>query len=116
MLHRGATTIPGVAEFVAHLHEQKTCHLFLTNNSICTPLDVVFQLRKMGIETTQEHGYTSGMATATFLPQHKPNRTACVIREGGLSLALNDVQYAITRSHPNFVVVGEAPDINLRNV
>ena len=33
--------------------------------------------------------------------------TAFVIGEGGLLLALNDVQYAITRSHPDFVVVGE---------
>ena len=87
MLHRGATAIPGVAEFVAHLHEENISHLFLTNNSICTPLDVVFQLRKMGIGTTQGHAYTSGMATPAFFPQHKPNRTAFVIREAELFLA-----------------------------
>ena len=107
VLYRGATAIPGAAEFIAHLHEEKIPYLFLTNNSTYTPLDVVFKLQKMGIDTTQDHVYTSGMATAAFLHQQKPNGTAFVIGEGGLLLALNDVQYAITRSHPDFVVVGE---------
>ena len=107
VLYRGATAIPGAAAFIAHLHEEKIPYLFLTNNSTYTPLDVVFKLQKMGIETTQDHVYTSGMATAAFLHQQKPNGTAFVIGEGGLLLALNDVQYAITRSQPDFVVVGE---------
>ena len=107
VLYRGATAIPGAAAFIAHLHEEKIPYLFLTNNSTYTPLDVVFKLQKMGIETTQDHVYTSGMATAAFLHKQKPNGTAFVIGEGGLLLALNDVQYAITRSQPDFVVVGE---------
>lgn len=107
VVYRGATAIPGAAEFIAHLHEEEIPYLFLTNNSTYTPLDVVFKLQKMGIETTQEHVYTSGMATAAFLHQQKPNGTAFVIGEGGLLLALNEVQYAITRSRPDFVVVGE---------
>ena len=56
------------------------------NNSIYTALDVVFQLRKIDIETTQEHVYTSGIATAAFLPQQKPNRTAFVILKAELFL------------------------------
>jgi ribonucleotide monophosphatase NagD (HAD superfamily) len=66
VVYRGATAIPGAAEFIAHLHEEKIPYLFLTNNSTYTPLDVVFKLQKMGIDTTQEHVYTSGMATRPF--------------------------------------------------
>jgi ribonucleotide monophosphatase NagD (HAD superfamily) len=71
VIYRGSEVIPGAAEFLRYLQRQQIPHLFLTNNSAYTPLDVVVKLKKFGIETTPEHVYTSAMATAQFVHQQR---------------------------------------------
>jgi NagD protein len=73
-------------------------------------------LKKFGIETTQEHVYTSAHATAEFVHRQRPGGTAFVIGEGGLLNALNDVQYAISHDHPDYVIVGEGRTLNFELV
>lgn len=107
VIYRGSEAIPGAAEFIHRLHVEGTPYLFLTNNSSYTPLDVVVKLRKLGIETTVAHVYTSAQAAAEFVRRQKPNGTAFVIGEGGLLNALNEVDYAITSDQPDYVIVGE---------
>jgi len=107
VIYRGSELIPGAADFVGHLQQEGIPHLFLTNNSAYTPLDVVVKLRKFGIETTVEHVYTSALATAEFVQKQKPQGTAYVIGEGGLLTALHEVGYAISRESPDYVIVGE---------
>ena len=53
------------------------------------------------------------MATARFLAQQKPNGTAFVIGEGGLSNALHTNGYSIVDSSPDYVVVGEGRTVTL---
>jgi NagD protein len=72
----------------------------------------VVKLRKFGIESSVDHVYTSAMATAEFVHQQRPGGTAFVIGEGGLLNALNEVQYAITRELPDYVIVGEGRLLN----
>ena len=112
VIYRGSEPIPGAAEFIQYLVEEDIPYLFLTNNSTYTPLDVAVKLRKFGIETSQEHVYTSALATAEFVHQQRPNGTAFVIGEGGLLNALNDVHYAISRDAPDYVIVGEGRVLN----
>jgi NagD protein len=112
VIYRGSAAIPGAAEFIGHLQERGIPYLFLTNNSTYTPLDVVVKLRKLGIETTVDHVYTSAMATAEFVHRQKPDGTAFIIGEGGLLTALNEVGYAITAESPDFVIVGEGRVLN----
>lgn len=112
VIYRGSEPIPGAAEFIRYLQFEGIPYLFLTNNSIYTPLDVVVKLRKFDIETTVDHVYTSALATAEFVHRQKPNGTAFVIGEAGLMKALNDVQYAVTRHSPDFVIVGEGRVLN----
>ncbi|MBL8293192.1 MAG: HAD family hydrolase [Bryobacterales bacterium] len=112
VIYRGSEVIPGAAEFLRFLQESETPYLFLTNNSAYTPLDVVVKLRKFGIETSPEHVYTSALATAEFVRRQKPNGTAFVIGEGGLLSALNEVNYAISRESPDYVIVGEGRVLN----
>ena len=107
VIYRGSEVIPGAADFVRFLQEERIPHLFLTNNSAYTPLDVVVKLRKFGIETSVEHVYTSALATAEFVQSQKPGGTAYVIGEGGLLTALHEVGYAISRESPDYVIVGE---------
>jgi NagD protein len=112
VIYRGSEVIPGAAEFIRHLQEERIPYLFLTNNSAYTPLDVVVKLRKFDIETTADHVYTAALATAEFVHRQKPNGTAFVIGEGGILNALNDVHYAISRDHPDFVIVAEGRVLN----
>ncbi len=116
VIHRGSEAIEGAAEFIGYLVENDIPYLFLTNNSAYTPLDVVVSLRKFGIETSEEHVYTSALATAEFVHTQKPNGTAFVIGEGGLLNALNDVNYAISRDAPDYVIVGEGRVLNFELV
>jgi NagD protein len=116
VIYRGSEAVPGAAEFIAYLQDESIPYLFLTNNSTYTPLDVVVKLRKFDIETSVDHVYTSALATAEFVHKQKPNGTAFVIGEGGLLNALNDVHYAISREHPDYVIVGEGRVLNFELV
>ena len=112
VIYRGAVPIPGAADFIRYLQKEDIPFLFLTNNSTYTPLDVVVKLRKFGINTSPEHVFTAAQATAEFVHKQKPNGTAFVIGEGGLLNALNDVNYAISRDSPDYVIVGEGRVLN----
>jgi NagD protein len=116
VIYRGSEAIPGAAEFIAHLQEERIPYLFLTNNSALTPLDVVVKLRKFDIRTSVEHVYTSALATAEFVQRQRPHGTAFVIGEGGLLNALNDVHYAISKEQPDYVIVGEGRVLNFELV
>jgi NagD protein len=116
VIYRGSEAIPGAAEFIRHLQDERIPYLFLTNNSSYTGLDVVVKLRKFGIDTSVEHVYTSALATAQFVRTQRPNGTAYVIGEGGLLNALNDVNYAISRESPDYVIVGEGRVLNYEMV
>jgi NagD protein len=116
VIYRGSEVIPGAPEFISHLQEENIPYLFLTNNSAYTPLDVVVRLRKFGIQTSVEHVYTSALATAEFVRRQRPHGTAFVIGEGGLLNALNEVDYAISKDHPDYVIVGEGRVLNFELV
>ena len=116
VIHRGSEPIEGAAEFISYLVENDIPYLFLTNNSTYTPLDVVVNLRKFDIETSEEHVYTSALATAEFVHTQRPNGTAFVIGEGGLLNALNEVNYAISHDAPDYVIVGEGRVLNFELV
>jgi len=52
------------------------------------------------------------MATALFLQSQKPNGSAFVIGDAGLTNALYDVGYSITEHSPDYVVIGETSSYN----
>jgi NagD protein len=116
VIYRGSELIPGAPEFISYLQDADIPYLFLTNNSTFTPLDVVVKLRKFNINTSVEHVYTSALATAAFVDRQRPHGTAFVIGEGGLLNALNDVGYAISKEHPDYVIVGEGRVLNFELV
>jgi ribonucleotide monophosphatase NagD (HAD superfamily) len=76
----------------------------------------VANLRRFGIETSEEHVYSSALATAEFVHTQRLNGTAFVIGEGGLLNALNEVNYAINRDAPDYVIVGEGRVLNFELV
>jgi 5'-nucleotidase len=109
VIYRGNQLVPGAREFIERLQTEGRRFLFLTNNSKNTPLDFQRKLERMGLNVTEEHYFTSGMATAAFLHSQKPHGSAYVIGEAGLSHALYQVGYTITEVGPDYVVLGDTP-------
>jgi NagD protein len=99
--------LPGAQEFIAALREAGKGFLVLTNNSIYTPRDLAARLRASGIEVRPESLWTSALATAQFLDGQRPNGSAHVVGEAGLTTALHEVGYTLTERDPDYVVLGE---------
>jgi NagD protein len=99
--------IPGAADFVARLTGSGRPFLLLTNNSIFTPRDLKARLHRSGIDVPEEAIWTSALATAQFLEDQRPEGTAYVIGEAGLTTALHEIGYVMTDRDPEYVVLGE---------
>lgn len=80
----------------------------LTNNSRYTPYDPSHNLTRIGLDIPPESIVTSALATAAFIHQQKPDGTAFVIGERGLTSALPDQGYILTEHNPDYVVLGES--------
>ncbi|MGJ9413511.1 HAD-IIA family hydrolase [Aeromicrobium sp. CF4.19] len=99
--------VPGAAEFIAALRELGLPFQVLTNNSIYTPRDLRARLGATGIDVPESAIWTSALATAQFLADQRPDGTAYVIGEAGLTTALHDIGYVMTTRDPEYVVLGE---------
>jgi NagD protein len=106
LIHEGSL-IPGAEEFIAALRAAERAFLVLTNNSIYTPRDLRARLARTGIDVPEDAIWTSAMATAQFLDTQRPNGSAYVIGEAGLTTALHEAGYTLTDSDPDYVVLGE---------
>lgn len=113
VLISGSVIIPGADQFIARLKARGAEYLVLTNNSRYTPVDLAHRLQTMGLEIPAERIFTSAMATARFIHSQKPNGTAFVIGESGLTEAIHEVGYVITDLNPDYVVLGETLSYNL---
>jgi NagD protein len=99
--------IPGANEFLSRLQETGTPFLVLTNNSIYTRRDLSARLRASGLNVPEDAIWTSALATARFLEDQRPNGSAFVIGETGLTTALHQAGYTLTERNPDYVVLGE---------
>ncbi|MDJ0753062.1 MAG: HAD-IIA family hydrolase [Ardenticatenaceae bacterium] len=109
VLITGNVPVPGAAEFIEQIEASDFKYLVLTNNSTYTPRDLSHRLQSIGLNISQDHIFTSAMATARFLQQQRPDGTAFVIGESGLTEAIHEVGYVITDIKPDYVVLGETP-------
>jgi NagD protein len=107
VLVREQNAVPGAQEFLGRLRELEMPFLVLTNNSIYTQRDLAARLRRSGLDVPEESIWTSALATAQFLGEQRPNGSAFVIGESGLTTALHSVGYTLTERDPDYVVLGE---------
>jgi NagD protein len=107
VLVRENHAIPGADRFLDRLRERGTPFLVLTNNSIYTRRDLSARLSTSGLEVPEEAIWTSALATARFLETQRPQGSAFVIGEAGLTTALHDAGYTLTERDPDYVVLGE---------
>ena len=99
--------IPGADLFVKRLQQAGRPFLLLTNNSIYTPRDLAARLALTGLEVPEEAIWTSALATARFLDTQRPQGSAYVIGEAGLTTALHEQGYVLSERDPDYVVLGE---------
>lgn len=113
VIYHGNKILPGAAEFVNWLVSEKKDFLFLTNNSGCTPKELQQKLARMGMDVSEEHFYTSALATASFLKEQAPGCSVYAIGEAGLLNALYDAGITMNDVNPDYVVVGEGKAYSL---
>lgn len=116
VIYGGDVLIPGADRFIEQLVVQAIPFTFMTNNSQRTPTEVVRKLRKLGIEVTEAHVYTSAMATGKFIAGQIPNSAVYVLGEGGLLSSLHDNGLKLVETDPDFVVLGEGRNFTLEMV
>lgn len=107
VLYHGNRILPGADVFINWLKSSGKEFLFLTNNSGCTPKELRNKLSRMGLDVSEEHFYTSALATAEFIKEQAPGCSAYVIGEAGLLNALYDAGITMNDVNPDYVIVGE---------
>lgn len=112
VLVTGKTLIPGADKFIEGMLERDIKFLILTNNPLYTQRDLEHRLNSAGLKVPAERIFTSAIATARFLQSQRPNGTAFVIGESGLTQALHEVGYVQTDINPDYVVLGEINTYN----
>jgi len=116
VIYGGDNLIPGADKFIAELLRKNVPFMFMTNNSQRSRLDAVRKLARLGISVTENHVYTSAMATGKFLASQIPGGTAFVLGEGGLLSSLHENGISLVNSDPDFVVLGEGRNFTLEMV
>lgn len=113
VIYHGNILLPGVADFLQWLKDEKKDYLFLTNNSGQTPKELQMRLARMGLDVPEEHFYTSALATAAFIQSQAPGCSAYVIGDAGLLNALYDAGITTNDVNPDYVIVGEGHTYSL---
>lgn len=117
VIYSGEMLIEGADRFIKKLLDNKIPFTFMTNNSQRTRLGAVRKLKALGIEVTEDHIYTSAMATGKFLGDQSPKgTTAYVLGEGGLLTSLHENGVTLVNTDPEFVVLGEGRNFTLEMV
>ncbi len=104
---RGDEVISGADAFVDRLHTRQIKFILFTNNPMYTPFDLQHRLQRIGVRLTEDHIYTSAMATADFLASQMPKGSAFVLGESGLTEALHAAGFVLSDYAPDYVVLGE---------
>jgi len=107
VIYHGNKLLPGVVEFVNWMVKEDKKFLFLTNSSERSPRELSQKMARMGMVISEDHFYTSAVATASFLQSQKPNGSAYVIGEAGLINAIYAAGFSMNDVNPDYVVVGE---------
>lgn len=116
VIYHGNKLLDGVKEFVDWLTKNDKRYLFLTNSSERSPRELSQKLERLGLSVSEDHFYTSAMATAAFLRSQKPNGSAYVIGEAGLINAIYGAGFSMNDIDPDYVVVGETSSYSYNKI
>ncbi len=111
VIYHGNSLIPHVREFVEWLNRENKNYLFLTNGSGKSPRELSEKLERMGLSVSEDHFYTSALATASFLAGQCPGGSAYVIGEPGLVNAMYEAGFSMNSHNPDYVVFGKTSSL-----
>lgn len=116
VIYHGNRLLPGVDKFIDWLNVNDKKFLFLTNSSERSPRELSAKLSRLGLEVSEDHFYTSALATASFLSTQCPGGSVYVIGEPGLVNALYDVGFTMNDYNPDYVVFGETRSMSYEKI
>ncbi|MDQ3328429.1 MAG: HAD-IIA family hydrolase [Chloroflexota bacterium] len=119
VLYRGATALPGVAEFFAWTEAAGHAFLLVTNNSLRTQAEVAGNLRRMGLTVEPDRILTSAVATRAWLDVQAPEGARVQALGGsGLIQALFSPGSQLTPDweSPEWLVLGQDFDITYQKL
>lgn len=116
VIYHGNRLIPGAKRFVEWLYENGKDFLFLTNSSERSPKELAQKLARLGLEVSEDHFYTSALATASFIAGQCPGGSVYVIGEPGLTNALYEAGLSMNDVNPDYVVLGETRSLNYEKI
>jgi NagD protein len=106
--------LPGARAFLEELEARRIEHVFLTNYPSETPAGLKERFLRAGLFVSEDHFYTSALATAEFLDgQAGARRRAYVVGDQALRDALAEVGFEEADEDVEFVVLGETPSYSL---
>jgi NagD protein len=113
VMYRGATLVPGAADFVARLRSSGARFLFLTNHSGVTPEDLVAKLDRLGISGLEpRHFLTAARTAALFVSRQHPGARVHVLGEPALRTEMEAHGLVVTDREPEYVVAGKTRDFD----
>ncbi|MBO5789217.1 MAG: HAD family hydrolase [Clostridia bacterium] len=116
VIYHGNRIIPQVPAFLEWLQKNDKQYLFLTNSPERSPRELAQKLARMGLEVTEDHFYTSALATASFLASQCKKGSVYVIGEPGLTFALYEAGFSMNDVNPDYVVFGETRSLSYEKI
>ena len=116
VIYHGNRLIPHVKEFVEWMEKEGKNYLFLTNSSERSPRELAEKLKRLGLKVSEDHFYTSALATASYLQTQCPNGSVYVIGEPGLVNALYEAGFSMNDVNPDYVVFGETRSLSYEKI
>lgn len=105
-VYLGDQLLPGARDLLAYLEDQSRPYFFLTNNSSRSREDYVKKLAGYGLETPLDRIFSSGMATAIYLQNQKPNARVYLVGTPSLEEEFKAHGFELSDEEPDYAVLG----------
>ena len=116
VIYHGNRIIPGAPALLKWLEDNGKEFLFLTNSPERSPRELAQKLSRMGLEVSEDHFYTSALATASFLASQCKGGSVYVIGEPALAYALYEAGFSMNEINPDYVVFGETRSLSYEKI
>ena len=116
VIYHGNRLIPGAKNFLDWLYKNEKDFLFLTNSSERSPKELAQKLARLGLNVSEDHFYTSALATASFIAGQCPGGSVYAIGEPGLTNALYEAGLSMNDVNPDYVVLGETRSLSYEKI